>query len=105
MTAYIGKQRQTALGIWGTVGSLGIAAGVLFGGSLTSALGWRAVFFINVPIGAAVVAGTLRKVAAGTTQRRALRRLDAPGAVTLVTGLLALVYGVEATHSAGWTAP
>jgi hypothetical protein len=63
------------------------------------------VFFINVPIGAAVVAGTLRKVAAGTTQRRALRRLDAPGAVTLVTGLLALVYGVEATHSAGWTAP
>jgi EmrB/QacA subfamily drug resistance transporter len=105
MTAYAGRQRQTALSIWGTVGSLGIAAGVLFGGSLTTALGWRAVFFINVPIGAAVLLGTLRTVAPGTTQHRALRRLDAPGALTLVGGLLALVFGIEATRSAGWTAP
>jgi EmrB/QacA subfamily drug resistance transporter len=105
MTAYAGKQRQSALAVWGTVGSLGIAAGVLFGGALTSALGWRAVFFINVPIGVAVVAGTLRTVARGVSQPGALRRLDAPGALTLVTGLLALVFGIEATRSAGWTAP
>jgi EmrB/QacA subfamily drug resistance transporter len=105
MTAYAGKQRQTALAVWGTIGSLGIAAGVLFGGSLTSALGWRAVFFINVPIGIAVVAGTLRTVTRGAAQPRALRRLDVPGALTLVGGLLALVFGIEATRSAGWTAP
>lgn len=105
MTTYAGRQRQTALAVWGTVGSLGIAAGVLFGGALTSALGWRAVFFINVPIGVAVVIGTLRTVARGETQPRALRRLDAPGALTLVGGLLALVFGIEATRSAGWTAP
>ena len=105
MTAYAGKQRRTALAVWGTVGSLGIAAGVLFGGALTSALGWRAVFFINVPIGMAVVAGTLRSVSRGASQRGALRRLDVPGALTLVGGLLALVFGIEATRSAGWTAP
>jgi EmrB/QacA subfamily drug resistance transporter len=105
MTAYAGRQRQTALAVWGTVGSLGIAAGVLFGGALTSALGWRAVFFVNVPIGAAVVAGTVRTVARGGSQPRALRRLDVPGALTLVGGLLALVFGIEATRSAGWTAP
>ncbi|MGY1833119.1 MFS transporter [Geodermatophilus sp. SYSU D01180] len=105
MTAYAGKQRQTALAVWGTVGSLGIAAGVLFGGALTSALGWRAVFFINVPIGVAVVLGTLRAVARGASQTGALRRLDVPGALTLVGGLLALVSGIEATRSAGWTAP
>ena len=105
MTAYAGKQRQTALAVWGTVGSLGIAAGVLFGGVLTSALGWRAVFFINVPIGIAVVIGTLRTVGRGASQRGAIRRLDAPGALTLVGGLLALVFGIEATRSAGWTAP
>jgi EmrB/QacA subfamily drug resistance transporter len=105
MTAYAGKQRQTALAVWGTVGSLGIAAGVLFGGVLTSALGWRAVFFINVPIGIAVVAGALRTVARGATQSGAVRRLDAPGALTLIAGLLALVFGIEATRSAGWTAP
>jgi EmrB/QacA subfamily drug resistance transporter len=105
MTAYAGKQRQTALAVWGTVGSLGIAAGVLFGGALTSALGWRAVFFINVPIGVAVVAGALRTVPRGAAQAGALRRLDLSGAATLVTGLLALVFGIEATRSAGWTAP
>jgi EmrB/QacA subfamily drug resistance transporter len=105
MTAYAGRQRQSALAVWGTVGSLGIAAGVLFGGALTSALGWRAVFFINVPIGVAVVAGTLRTVDRGTSQARALRRLDVPGALTLVGGLLALVFGIEAIRSAGWTAP
>ncbi|SNS56866.1 drug resistance transporter, EmrB/QacA subfamily [Geodermatophilus saharensis] len=103
MTAYAGRQRQTALAVWGTVGSLGIAAGVLFGGALTSALGWRAVFFINVPIGVVVVLGTLRAVARGERRPAALRRLDAPGALTLVTGLLALVFGIEATRSAGWT--
>jgi EmrB/QacA subfamily drug resistance transporter len=105
MTAYAGKQRQTALAVWGTVGSLGIAAGVLFGGALTSALGWRAVFFINVPLGVAVVLGTLRTVARGGSQTGALRRLDVPGALTLVAGLLALVFGIEATRSAGWAAP
>ncbi|MGY1825910.1 MULTISPECIES: MFS transporter [unclassified Blastococcus] len=105
MTAYAGRQRQTALAVWGTVGSLGIAAGVLFGGALTSTLGWRAVFFINVPIGAAVVLGTLRTVARGGAQPGGLRQLDVPGALTLVTGLLALVFGIEATRSAGWTAP
>lgn len=105
MTAYAGKQRQSALAVWGTIGSLGIAAGVLFGGALTSALGWRAVFLVNVPIGIAVVAGTLRTVARGASQPKALRRLDVPGALTLVGGLLALVFGVEATRSAGWDAP
>jgi EmrB/QacA subfamily drug resistance transporter len=105
MTAYAGRQRQTALAVWGTVGSLGIAAGVLFGGSLTSALGWRSVFSINVPIGVAVVAGTLAAVARGGSRPGALRRLDVPGALTLVAGLLALVFGIEATRSAGWTAP
>ncbi|MGY1682389.1 MFS transporter [Geodermatophilus sp. SYSU D01176] len=105
VTAYAGRQRQAALAVWGTVGSLGIAAGVLFGGALTSALGWRAVFFINVPIGVAVVLGTLRTVVRGGSQPGALRRLDVPGALTLVGGLLVLVFGIEATRSAGWTAP
>jgi MFS family permease len=104
MTVYAGRQRQSALAVWGTVGSLGIAAGVLFGGALTSALGWRAVFFINVPIGIAVVVGTLRTAARGGSQPGALRRLDAPGALTLVSGLLALVFGIESTRSAGWAA-
>jgi EmrB/QacA subfamily drug resistance transporter len=103
MTTYAGAQRQKALAIWGAVGSTGIAAGVLFGGALTSALGWRAVFFINLPIGLAVLAGATRTVAAGERSPRAFRRLDVPGAVTLVSGLLLLVYGIEQTRTHGWT--
>ena len=105
MTSYTGRQRQTALAVWGTVGSLGIAAGVLFGGALTSAFGWRAVFFVNVPIGIAVVATTLRAVTTGESKPGALRRLDVPGALTLVGGLLSLIFGIESIRSAGWTAP
>jgi len=103
MTTYAGKQRQKALAIWGAIGSAGIAVGVLAGGALTSALGWRAVFFINVPIGIAVIVGTARNVAHSERTPGALRRLDARGALTLVTGLLSLVYGIEQTRTHGWS--
>ena len=103
MTAYAGRQRQTALAVWGAIGSTGIAAGVLFGGALTTALGWRAVFFINVPIGVVVIGGALRRVPRGQVNPGARRRLDLRGATMLVSGLLLLVYAIEQTRSAGWT--
>jgi MFS family permease len=56
-TAYAGRQRTVALGVWGAIASAGAATGVLLGGILTAAIGWRAVFYINVPIGIAVAAG------------------------------------------------
>jgi predicted MFS family arabinose efflux permease len=72
---------------------------------LTSALGWRAVFFINGPVGVAVVIGTLRSVDRGEAQSGAWRRLDGLSAVILVAGLLSLVLGIEAIRSDGATAP
>jgi EmrB/QacA subfamily drug resistance transporter len=102
MATYSGRQRGAALAVWGAIGSTGIAAGVLFGGLLTNYLGWEAVFFINVPIGVLVAALTLRVVPAGTKATSGRRRLDLPGAATLVSGLVILVYAIEGTHSAGW---
>lgn len=102
MTTYAGRQRATALAIWGTVGSMGIAAGVLLGGVLTSTLGWRAIFFVNVPIGVVAAAMSLRTVARSRGTGNA-RSLDIPGAATLVTGLLALVYAIENAGTHGWT--
>ncbi|HET7668662.1 MAG TPA: MFS transporter, partial [Mycobacterium sp.] len=103
MTSYAGRQRTTALAVWGTIGSMGIAAGVLFGGILTTALGWQAIFFINVPIGVAVSALTLRSVARGQSSAN-VRGLDVSGAVTAVGGLLSLVWAIESTNSDGWAA-
>src|SRR5881396_1037439 len=50
-----GRERNVALGIWGAVSGSGAAAGVLLGGALTSALSWSWIFFINIPVGAAVL--------------------------------------------------
>jgi len=102
VTTYAGKQRATALAIWGTIGSMGIAAGVLVGGLLTSALGWRSIFFVNVPIGIVAAALSLRLVARSHGSGSA-RSLDVPGAITLITGLLAMVYAIEAAGTHGWT--
>ena len=103
MATYAGRQRATALALWGTVASMGIAAGVLFGGILTTVFDWRAVFFINVPIGVVVLLGVLHRVPSTPGTGAGLRRLDASGALLLVSGLLTLVYAVESTTSHGWT--
>jgi EmrB/QacA subfamily drug resistance transporter len=102
ISTYTGRQRATALAIWGTIGSMGIAIGVLFGGILTSAFGWRAIFFINVPIGVVAAVLAVRLVHRGQ-HAGGMRGMDLPGAATLVSGLLALVYAIEGTRTHGWT--
>jgi EmrB/QacA subfamily drug resistance transporter len=108
MATYAGRQRAVALSLWGTIASMGIGAGVLFGGLLTTALGWRAVFFINAPIGliAAVLTSHLIPTASsGHKIVQRLRGIDLPGALTAVAGLIATVYAIEATRESGWTSP
>jgi EmrB/QacA subfamily drug resistance transporter len=98
---YTGTQRTRALSAWGAISSAGAAVGVLLGGVLTSALSWEWVFFINVPVGIAVVALTLRLVPAGRPAVAA-GRLDLPGAVSVVAGLMVLVYALDGTSDHGW---
>ena len=80
VTTYMGKQRSTALAIWGTVGSMGIAAGVLLGGVLTTTFGWRSIFFVNVPIGVVAAVLTLRTItrSGGTGNARGRSTSPAP---------------------------
>jgi EmrB/QacA subfamily drug resistance transporter len=103
-TSYVGEQRARALSTWGAIGGAGAAAGVLLGGILTTWLGWRSVFFVNVPTGLATAAIAVRVIPRGdaTPLRAALRRLDLPGAATLVTGLVILVYAVQGAAAHGW---
>src|SRR3954471_9259557 len=96
-----GHQRAKALGIWGAVGGAGAAIGVLLGGALTSAVGWQAIFMINVPIGLAVAVAGHRIFPSGfTTPRRG--GLDLPGAVLATASLGTLVFALSQASSAGW---
>jgi EmrB/QacA subfamily drug resistance transporter len=101
-TTYSGPQRTRALSAWGAIGAGGAAAGVLFGGVLTSALSWEWVFFINVPIGVAALALALRLLPRSATAESRARGLDLPGAVTVVAGLVALVAATEQATTEGW---
>ena len=91
--------RARALGIWGAVAGLGSVAGVLLGGVLTAAFGWPAVFLVNLPIGALVLASTPMLVA--RDGRGSVGRLDLPGAATATGALVALVGALSGVEQLG----
>jgi MFS family permease len=82
MTSYSGTQRRTGLAMWGAVGSMGVAAGVLVGGALTTWAGWQAIFWINGPIGAVMLLIALKVLPNASTAHAGLKQFDLPGAVT-----------------------
>jgi EmrB/QacA subfamily drug resistance transporter len=100
-TYYSGTQRTTALAAWGAIGSAGAGAGVVLGGVLSSGLGWKSAFFINVPVGIATALGVLR-VVPDAPPSVARRHLDVIGALTAVAGLVLLVYAIEGANDHGW---
>jgi EmrB/QacA subfamily drug resistance transporter len=96
-----GAERNKAIGIWGAMGGSGAAVGVLAGGVLTKYLGWEWIFFVNVPVGAAVLALTPRFVRESRIAV-AQRRYDPLGAVTVTTSLVLLVYAISKAPDVGW---
>ncbi|MEV6479359.1 MFS transporter [Streptomyces sp. NPDC051576] len=94
-----GRSRNRAMGVYGAMAGLGSTIGLLLGGVLTEYLDWRWVLLVNVPIGVAVLAGT---VVLGEGDRGS-GRLDLPGAVTGTGGMLSLVYGITRGGRDGWT--
>jgi EmrB/QacA subfamily drug resistance transporter len=97
-----GRERNRALGIWGAVAGSGGAVGVLLGGVLTSAFSWPWIFFVNVPVGAAVIAVSpllVRESRADLPNRY----FDFAGAATITSGLMLLVYGMTRAAQHGWS--
>ena len=96
-----GGERNFAMGVWTAVAAGGGAAGLVLGGLLTDALGWRWIFFVNVPVGVAGIALSFALLEADPGER-ASRRLDLLGALTITAGLVLLVYGLTRAESAGF---
>jgi MFS transporter, DHA2 family, methylenomycin A resistance protein len=93
--------RRRALGVWGGASGVGLAAGPVLGGVITAALGWRAIFLVNVPI-AAVAAQLLSRHVAETPRHR--HPLDLPGQLISTIGLATLTGGFIIAGSKGWDA-
>jgi EmrB/QacA subfamily drug resistance transporter len=95
--------RRRALGAWSATAASGATAGVLAGGILTDLLDWRWVLFVNVPIGAALIAAAIMSLAESRAGTRP--SLDFAGAVTVTGGLVLLVYGIVSTDTRSWGSP
>jgi EmrB/QacA subfamily drug resistance transporter len=97
----VGKPRNSAIAVYGAMSALGITIGVLLGGFLTAVLGWRWVFFINVPIGLVVLAG-IKNLVEG---QRSTGKLDVVSAVSGVAATVALAYGITRAGEHSWSDP
>ncbi|HEY0358026.1 MAG TPA: MFS transporter [Mycobacteriales bacterium] len=96
-----GPARNRAMGVYAAMSGAGAAIGLILGGALTEWT-WRWTFFINVPIGLAVVLLAPRFLGESSPQRGAF---DLPGAVTGTAGLVSLVYGLNHAATDGWADP
>jgi EmrB/QacA subfamily drug resistance transporter len=96
-----GRERNIALGVWGAASGVGGAVGVLLGGVLTSYLSWSWIFFVNLPVGAGVLAVSPFLVSEGRAAM-ARRHFDVLGAASVTSGLMVLVYAITRASQHGW---
>ena len=96
-----GTDRAKALVIWSAIAAGGGAVGLLLGGVLTDLASWRWIFFVNVPVGIALVVATVRFVPESRSELTQ-RTFDLPGAVTVTAGLVVLVFAIVKSNSYGW---
>jgi EmrB/QacA subfamily drug resistance transporter len=98
-----GRERATAMGIYGATIGISVAIGPLVGGAITSGLGWRWVFFVNVPVGLAAIALTLTRLRESRDPNAT--RIDWLGLITFSSALLMLVLALLRGNDEGWGSP
>ena len=104
MSAFQGSQRAKALAAWGAVGGAGAAIGVLVGGVLTEFADWRMIFYVNLPVAAALAVAALHVIPADSRKPH-WKGLDLRGALLATTSLGAIVFAITQAEGAGWASP
>jgi EmrB/QacA subfamily drug resistance transporter len=94
------NKRGLAIGAWSGVSGLGVALGPLVGGAVVDGISWHWIFWINVPIGLAIIPLAARRL---TESHGPARSLDLPGLGLASAGLLGIVYGIVRGAELGWT--
>ncbi len=100
--AFPPDKRGLAIGAWSGISGLGVALGPLVGGAVVSGISWHWIFWLNVPIGLAVIPLAARRL---TESYGPAKQLDLPGLVLGGSGLLGVVYGIVRGNELGWTSP
>jgi EmrB/QacA subfamily drug resistance transporter len=97
------RERARAIGVWGGVVGISMAAGPIVGGALVQSVGWRSIFWINLPVGLAALVLTARFIPESRAPRA--RRVDPVGQLLVIVLLGTLTYGIIQGSEAGWTSP
>lgn len=95
------KERARAIGVWSGVVGISIAAGPIIGGTLVDTIGWRSIFWLNIPIG--IAAFFLTKYFIPESLAEKTRRFDPVGQVLIITFLSTLIFGIIEAPEFGWT--
>jgi len=99
-SAFPAERRGAIVGIWGGISGLGVAVGPLIGGAVTQGLSWHWIFWLNVPVGVAAVAGARLRLPESRGPRI---RLDVPGLVLVSAGAAMLIWALVQGSQEGWT--
>ncbi len=97
------KERARAIGVWGGVVGISMAAGPIVGGALVESVGWRSIFWINLPVGLLALVMTARFVPESRAPKP--RRPDPVGQLLVIALLGSVTYGIIEGSAAGWTSP
>ncbi|MBV9001995.1 MAG: MFS transporter [Solirubrobacterales bacterium] len=100
--AFPPAQRGLALGVWSGISGIGVALGPLVGGALTQVASWHWIFWVNVPIGIALIPLASARL---VESRGEVKRLDLAGLALASSGLFGVVFGLVRSQSLGWSSP
>jgi EmrB/QacA subfamily drug resistance transporter len=95
------RERAMAYGVWGSIFGISAAAGPILGGALVDSVGWRSIFWVNIPIG--IAAFVLSRWLVPESKSEHPRPIDVPGQLLVIGTLATATYAIIDGPSAGWT--